>query len=739
MSANIRPNAVLKVRVNEKESWRRIPLHRLMKDRSENAYNTNVSFEKLCKYAILYSGLGSGKHVDDNILCNFEFQLTYTDEEGDQVQISTDEELIDAMLWKQEYSDVLHILASVKAKARASDPTISPEDDRSYKSKPVLDLVDAIFSFVAGTVEIIRDEIKVTKNKSAEKSSEDAKTDGDKEDMSQDDSDRDELSFDPNFVHIRHTCDGCGTSPITGHRYSATNIPDFDLCVECKNKCALSDISFVKAQDGVGDVPTRYEGFGANFIHSRHTCDGCGTSPICGYRWHATNIPNYDLCHKCKSKTVATDVFFQLAQHKPDKRFSFHEKKSFWKNRRCSRSCQNVNCGTDTDSGDVVLSMNIPEDLKLSIEQSLEELKNRTKDIVEKQESVSASDLSDHGENAQAMEEVFASEAKEEPTKLSESDYIQINKSLVSTGTPIESEDIEKALFEASISSAKKPTELDYVQSKEDEVKPKDLSSSDLIKINESLVSSGKPVEDEEVEKAFFEASITTQEEESVASNVIQSTMKQIVASLASEEMETSFDISAPSITESIASEEPTDVKMIADALTLDGSSTEIAISSISPSLAAEVISMDDLEHPMENGHSETSIDNDSFVSSTSSNISFQDVGEISCSKISLDASSSDQEVVVKIPVPTSDIISLKTSDSDLSLTSNEENESANAKLKQSENSASFVSAAEKEVTDSDSVSSATNASLSSEDSWNFVEENVHENIGSLLFQKGLN
>jgi len=738
MSANIRPNAVLKVRVNEKESWRRIPLHRLMKDISENDYSNNVSFEKLCKYAVLYSGLGSGKHVDDNILCNFEFQLTYTDEEGDQVQISTDEELIDAMLWKQECSDVLHILASVKAKARASDPTISPEDGQRYKSKPVLDLVDAIFSFVAGTVEIIRDEIKVTKKKSAEKSSEDAKTDGYNEDMSQDDSDRDELSFDPNFVHIRHTCDGCGTSPITGHRYSATNIPDFDLCVECKNKCALSDISFVKAQDGVGDVPTRYEGFGANFIHSRHTCDGCGTSPICGYRWHATNIPNYDLCHKCKSKTVATDVFFQLAQHtEPDKHFSFHEKKSSWKNRRCSRSCQNVTCGTDPDSGDVVLSMTIPEDLKLSIEQSLEELKNRTKDIVEKQESVSASDLSDHGENAQAMEEVFASEAKKEPTKLSESDFIQINKSLVSTGTPIESEDIEKALFEASISSAKKPEELDYVQSKEDEVKPKDLSSSDLIKINESLVSSGKPVEDEEVEKAFFEASITTQEEESVASNVIQSTMKQIVASLASEEMGTSFDKSAPSITESVASEEPTDVKMIADALTLDGSNTEIAISSISPSLAAEVISMDDLEHPMENGHSETSIDNDSFVSSTSSNISFQDVGEISCFKISLDAS--EQEAVVKIPVPTSDVISLKTSDSDLSLTSNEENESANAKLKQSENSASFVSAAEKEVSDSDSVSSATNASLSSEDSWNFVEENVHENIGSLLFQKGLN
>ena len=261
------------------ESWRRIPLYRLMNEYKNNGTDEmdtsenngiNVSFEKLCKYAILYSGLGSGKHVDDNELKNFEFQLTYRDEEGDQVQISTDEELADAMLWKQEMSDVLHVLASVK---EVNGPTISPVDGRSYKSKPVLDLVDAIFSFVAGTVDIIRDEIKVAKHKSAEKSAEAPKAQ---------DSERDELSFDPNFVHNRHTCDGCGVSPIVGHRYHATNIPDCDLCAGCRDKCALADISFIKAQDGVGDVPNSHEGFDPNFVHSRHTCDGCGSSPIVG-------------------------------------------------------------------------------------------------------------------------------------------------------------------------------------------------------------------------------------------------------------------------------------------------------------------------------------------------------------------------------------------------------------------------------------------------------------------------
>jgi len=35
------------------------------------------------------------------------------------------------------------------------------------------------------------------------------------------------------------------------------------------------------------------------FIHVRHTCDNCDKSPIVGIRYHACNLPNYDLCKEC--------------------------------------------------------------------------------------------------------------------------------------------------------------------------------------------------------------------------------------------------------------------------------------------------------------------------------------------------------------------------------------------------------------------------------------------------------
>ena len=40
-------------------------------------------------------------------------------------------------------------------------------------------------------------------------------------------------------------------------------------------------------------------GFDSTFIHGFHTCDGCHKKPIVGYRFHATNRPDYDLCMNC--------------------------------------------------------------------------------------------------------------------------------------------------------------------------------------------------------------------------------------------------------------------------------------------------------------------------------------------------------------------------------------------------------------------------------------------------------
>jgi len=262
-----------------------------------------------------------------------------------------------------------------------------------------------------------------------------------------------------------------------------------------------------------------------------------------------------------------------------------------------------------------------------------------------------------------------------------------------------------------------------------------------MIELNASLLSSGKPIDDEELEKAVFESSVASCQK-SMESNVIQNTMQKIVASLAAEEVsdEESKDSSSSS-----ASEES---ELVSEKL------SEVALSSLSPSLLAEVISLEDLEYPTKDSLSSS----ENIESDSDSNSSFQDVSdkekeveiiaEANAKVAALDSSESElistiKEKAYKAPaIPNAEFTSLDSSKHEVSLNTNENNEDSNGNLKQSETSASFVSAAEREGSiisqdsDSDTISSATNASLSSEDSWNFVEENVHENIGSILFQK---
>jgi Zinc finger, ZZ type len=40
----------------------------------------------------------------------------------------------------------------------------------------------------------------------------------------------------PPFIHGRHTCDGCLTTPIVGERYHCLDLPDFDFCKACYQK-----------------------------------------------------------------------------------------------------------------------------------------------------------------------------------------------------------------------------------------------------------------------------------------------------------------------------------------------------------------------------------------------------------------------------------------------------------------------------------------------------------------------
>eukprot|EP00592_Proboscia_alata_P027307 CAMPEP_0194442810 /NCGR_PEP_ID=MMETSP0176-20130528/126346_1 /TAXON_ID=216777 /ORGANISM="Proboscia alata, Strain PI-D3" /LENGTH=384 /DNA_ID=CAMNT_0039268967 /DNA_START=434 /DNA_END=1585 /DNA_ORIENTATION=- len=60
------------------------------------------------------------------------------------------------------------------------------------------------------------------------------------------------------------------------------------------------------------------------FIHVRHTCDNCDKSPIIGIRYHACNIPNYDLCQECMEvyPMAKNPIVFKPEQLDRDMRFN---------------------------------------------------------------------------------------------------------------------------------------------------------------------------------------------------------------------------------------------------------------------------------------------------------------------------------------------------------------------------------------------------------------------------------
>ncbi len=74
-----------------------------------------------------------------------------------------------------------------------------------------------------------------------------------------------------------------------------------------------------KVVNGPTPAPQETNGCNPNFIHGRHTCDGCLTTPIFGTRYHAVNMPDYDLCSKCYPNHNGQHIVFKPMELDRDK------------------------------------------------------------------------------------------------------------------------------------------------------------------------------------------------------------------------------------------------------------------------------------------------------------------------------------------------------------------------------------------------------------------------------------
>eukprot|EP00592_Proboscia_alata_P014416 CAMPEP_0194393166 /NCGR_PEP_ID=MMETSP0174-20130528/123145_1 /TAXON_ID=216777 /ORGANISM="Proboscia alata, Strain PI-D3" /LENGTH=684 /DNA_ID=CAMNT_0039188821 /DNA_START=46 /DNA_END=2100 /DNA_ORIENTATION=+ len=92
---------------------------------------------------------------------------------------------------------------------------------------------------------------------------------------------------------------------------------------------AVSENGHGSEQKGTAASPEKKEPdeIDPDFIHKRHTCDSCCISPIVGIRYHAQNIPDYDLCQDCMAKCQVKDIVFQPEQLRRDMRFQYRRKR----------------------------------------------------------------------------------------------------------------------------------------------------------------------------------------------------------------------------------------------------------------------------------------------------------------------------------------------------------------------------------------------------------------------------
>lgn len=179
-------NKLIKLKINKSETVRRIPVHRLNDEEG-------ISFEKLRKYIVRYSPNG-----DEGVVV----KITYRDEDGDDVEVSSCEELQDAL--DLSSASTLQLHASVLSKKLLAQRKLE------RRSTEVLNAFGSVLNFVCDTVDTIAGGLipyPATKSSSV---------------------------FDPDFTHGRHTCDGCGTCPIIGYRWHAVNVWNYDLCNRCK-------------------------------------------------------------------------------------------------------------------------------------------------------------------------------------------------------------------------------------------------------------------------------------------------------------------------------------------------------------------------------------------------------------------------------------------------------------------------------------------------------------------------
>jgi len=180
---------------------------------------SHLSFEKMMSLAASF--VLPEKYVTDAGLATFtaKAKVTYIDEDGDEITMTSNDELDDAFL-----QVLLPLTKNLPSKVKPFVITVTVPQDQAAGKASVL---------IAGKKGMPK-RIQVRKIEPNKKLFA----------LSNDKSPSAGCKSKNSFIHARHTCDGCQKTPIVGTRFHATKIPDFDLCATCFEKYDGDDLDF---------------------------------------------------------------------------------------------------------------------------------------------------------------------------------------------------------------------------------------------------------------------------------------------------------------------------------------------------------------------------------------------------------------------------------------------------------------------------------------------------------------
>lgn len=270
----------------------------------------NVSYEELVGLVVVFTFPEAGSPD------NYTVSLTYYDVDEDMVTIASSDELVDAV---EQFSGqkVLRITTYVKAKAASvSSLPVTPQQEfkkqapvsvdrgTSTRTDPPIPLQNVLESFV-GVLSTAVNHLQ-------------------------------EGLSAPTSVHDRTSVSPVGASPSSADSGGVNNneIDEVGATEEAAATPPTEDSPEEEQKEHGSetpeDIPAKAEENGNDvdgqgeeraFIHGRHTCDSCLTTPIIGKRYHSTNLPDYDLCQKCFSNYGGSEIEFESVELERDRAF----------------------------------------------------------------------------------------------------------------------------------------------------------------------------------------------------------------------------------------------------------------------------------------------------------------------------------------------------------------------------------------------------------------------------------